>query len=107
MVDHTTRVAVIGAGLGGLTAAIALTRIAGVQVTVFEQARHLAEVGAGVGVAPNGQRVLDRLGLLDEVKLAGATMEAADLLYGVTMGADGVSQVVSKRLTDAARAEAA
>jgi chromosome segregation ATPase len=35
------------------------------------------------------------------------TMEAADLLYGVTMGADGVSQVVSKRLTDAARAEAA
>jgi chromosome segregation ATPase len=35
------------------------------------------------------------------------TMEAADLLYGVTMGADGVSQVVSKRLTDDARAEAA
>ena len=34
------------------------------------------------------------------------TMEAADILYGVTMGADGVSQVVSKRLTDA-RAEAA
>jgi chromosome segregation protein len=35
------------------------------------------------------------------------TMEAADLLYGVTMGADGVSQVVSKRLTDDARAKAA
>jgi chromosome segregation protein len=34
------------------------------------------------------------------------TMEAADILYGVTMGADGVSQVVSKRLTDA-RVEAA
>ena len=75
MVNHTTRVAVIGGGMGGLAAAIALTRIAGVHVTVFEQARKLGEVGAGVTVAPNGQRVLDMLGLLDEIKLAGAAME--------------------------------
>ncbi|WP_308493389.1 FAD-dependent monooxygenase [Microbacterium terrisoli] len=79
MANHTVRVAIIGAGIGGLAAAIALTRIAGVQVTVFEQARHIAEVGAGFGVAPNGQRVLDRLGLLDETKLAGAVMEGPDL----------------------------
>src|SRR3954451_5940271 len=72
MGPHATRVAVIGGGLGGLTAAIALTRIAGVQVTVFEQAGELAEVGAGVAVTPNGQRGLDHFGLLDEVKLAGA-----------------------------------
>ena len=43
MVTHATRVAVIGGGLGGLTAAIALTRIAGVQVTVFEQAGQLVK----------------------------------------------------------------
>lgn len=72
MVNHTTRVAVIGGGMGGLTAAIALTRIAGVQVTVFEQARKLGDVGAGVTVAPNGQRVLDTLGVLEQVKRAGA-----------------------------------
>ncbi|NVM95489.1 FAD-dependent monooxygenase [Arthrobacter wenxiniae] len=73
MVNQTTRVAIIGGGMGGLTAAIALTRIAGVQVTVFEQARKLGDVGAGVAVAPNGQRVLDKLGVLEQVKRAGAT----------------------------------
>ncbi|WP_417562347.1 FAD-dependent monooxygenase [Microbacterium sp.] len=78
MPNHTTRIAVIGAGIGGLAASIALTRIAGVEVTVFEQAHQLAEVGAGFGVAPNGQRVLDRLGLLDATKSAGAVMEGPD-----------------------------
>ncbi len=85
MINQSRRIAVIGAGVGGLTAAIALTRIAGAHVTVFEQARKLAEVGAGVTVAPNGQRGLDRLGLLDEVKLAGAAMEGP----GVYLDADG------------------
>ncbi|MFD2795194.1 FAD-dependent monooxygenase [Promicromonospora vindobonensis] len=72
MLDSTTRIAIIGGGMGGLTAAIALTRIAGVQVTVFEQASTLGEVGAGVTVAPNAQRVLDQLGMLEPVKRAGA-----------------------------------
>ena len=85
MANHATRVAVIGGGMGGLTAAIALTRIAGVQVTVFEQARELAEVGAGVAVTPNGQRGLDHLGLLDEVKLAGAPTDGP----GVNLSTDG------------------
>jgi salicylate hydroxylase len=85
MQDHTTRVAVIGGGVGGLSAAIALTRIAGVHVTVFEQARKLGEVGAGVTVAPNAQRLLDRLGLLDEIKRAGAAMAGA----GVYLDARG------------------
>src|SRR6185312_16561236 len=85
MVTHATRVAVIGGGLGGLTAAIALTRIAGVQVTVFEQAGELAEVGAGVAVAPNGQRALDHFGLLHEVKLAGAPTDGP----GVNLSTDG------------------
>lgn len=85
MVEHTTRVAIIGGGMGGLTAAIALTRIAGVHVTVFEQARKLGEVGAGVTVAPNAQRILDKLGLLAEIKLAGAAMEGP----GVYLDANG------------------
>lgn len=72
MASHTVRVAMIGGGMGGLTAAIALTRIAGVHVTIFEQASKLGEVGAGVTVAPNGQRVLEKLGVLEQVKRAGA-----------------------------------
>lgn len=85
MVDSRTRIAVIGGGMGGLTAAIALTRIAGVQVTVFEQATALGEVGAGVTVAPNAQRVLDALGVLDQVRRAGATPDG----HGVYLDASG------------------
>lgn len=85
MANPTTRVAIIGGGMGGLTAAIALKRIAGAHVTVFEQARKLGEVGAGVTVAPNAQRILDTLGLLDEIKLAGAAMEGP----GVYLDASG------------------
>lgn len=85
MVNRTTRIAVIGGGMGGLTAAIALTRIAGVQVRVFEQARKLGDVGAGVTVAPNGQRVLDKLGVLEQIKKAGATPDGPGV-YQDAMG---------------------
>lgn len=50
----------IGAGLGGLTAALALQK-AGFQVSVYEQADELGEVGAGVTITPNGCHVLDHL----------------------------------------------
>lgn len=53
---------VIGAGIGGLTAAAALAR-RGVAVTVLEQADRLGEVGAGLQVSPNGVAVLRELGL--------------------------------------------
>jgi salicylate hydroxylase len=53
---------IAGAGLGGLTAALALTR-RGHQVRVFEQAAELREVGAGVQLGANGTRILIALGL--------------------------------------------
>ena len=56
------RIAVIGAGLGGLTAAVALRR-AGFDVHVYEQAPELTEVGGGINMGPNAARVLYRLGL--------------------------------------------
>src|SRR5262245_29027139 len=55
-------IGIIGAGIGGLTAALALLR-RGIDVDVYEQARQLKEVGAGLGIGPNGTRVLDALGL--------------------------------------------
>lgn len=85
MVSQSTRIAVIGGGMGGLTAAIALTRIAGVHVTVFEQASKLGEVGAGVTVAPNAQRVLDKLGVLEQIRNAGAVPDG----HGVYQDAMG------------------
>ena len=59
-------VAVVGGGIGGLTAAVALLR-AGLDVRVYEQARTLPAVGAGIQLAPNCTRVLGRLGLLSAV----------------------------------------
>jgi salicylate hydroxylase len=54
--------AVVGAGLGGLTAALALQR-AGWRVRVYEQAERLGEVGAGISVSPGAGRSLESLGL--------------------------------------------
>src|SRR5579862_3946668 len=56
------RVAIIGAGIGGLSAALAL-RQAGFAVEVYEQAPELTEVGGGINMGPNAIRVLHRLGL--------------------------------------------
>jgi salicylate hydroxylase/6-hydroxynicotinate 3-monooxygenase len=55
-------VSVIGAGIGGLAAAIALRR-AGFAVTVHEQATQFARVGAGINLTPNASRCLYHLGL--------------------------------------------
>src|SRR5262249_8861315 len=58
------KVVVIGAGIGGLTAALALLK-RGIDVEVYEQSDLLKEVGAGVQIGSNGTRVLYALGLDD------------------------------------------
>jgi salicylate hydroxylase len=57
-----SKIVVIGAGIGGLAAALALLR-RGLDVEVYEQAAELKEVGAGVQISANGSRVLYALGL--------------------------------------------
>lgn len=65
------KVAIVGAGIGGLTAAIALHR-RGIAVTVYEKASELRELGAGVAIGANGARVYQSLGLLDSIaRIAG------------------------------------
>jgi len=58
------RVAVIGAGLGGLAAACAL-RQRGIEAVLYERASQLGEVGAGIQLGPNAVKVLRALGILD------------------------------------------
>jgi len=58
------KVGVIGGGIGGLTAALALLKC-GIDVEVYEQSSMLKEVGAGVQIGSNGTRVLYALGLQD------------------------------------------
>ncbi|MBK9712471.1 MAG: FAD-dependent monooxygenase [Kouleothrix sp.] len=64
---HPIRAIVVGGGIGGITAAIAL-RQAGVEATVYERAGELREVGAGLAVWQNAVYALGRLGLADKVR---------------------------------------
>ena len=64
MTSAPLTIAVIGAGIGGLTAALSL-RQAGFAVDVYEQAPELTEVGGGINMGPNAVRVLYRLGLAE------------------------------------------
>ncbi len=70
------KILVIGAGIGGLTAAIAL-REAGFHVEVFERAAELKEIGAGIGLSANAVRVLKHLRLMQQVVDRGTVIEAA------------------------------
>ena len=69
---------VVGGGIGGIAAAVALAR-AGIDVELHEQAQQLAEVGAGVSLAPNGLRMLERLGVGELVRQAGVRYASAQL----------------------------
>src|SRR5262245_16029537 len=63
-------VAVIGGGIGGLSAALQLLRV-GVDVHVYEQAPRIAEIGAGIQISPNASRLLHRLGLRPSMDAVG------------------------------------
>ncbi|MCJ1405496.1 hypothetical protein MMC11_008724 [Xylographa trunciseda] len=71
--DKPLRILVVGAGIGGLAVAIGLKQ-SGHDVVILEQVPHIAEVGAGIQMAPNAARILGRFGLLEKV------MEKANVL---------------------------
>src|SRR5947209_19281960 len=87
-----TRAAIVGGGIGGLSAANALSR-RGIAVTVYEQAPALGESGAGVFTYPNAVRPLERMGLGEAFAKAGAKVGPGSEYYRM----DGT--VVGKVLT--------
>lgn len=107
-------VTVIGAGIAGLAAALAL-RARGREVRVLERAEALREVGAGLQISPNGYSVLSALGLgaeIDRVSRPSRAVVLADGLTGaqvVRMPLDGPFRLIARPalievLADAARA---
>jgi len=78
-----TRVAIIGGGIGGLTAANALSR-AGIEVAVYEAAAELKEIGAGVALHANAMRVLRAIGVEDGVRKVAGRSEWAVTRNGKT-----------------------
>jgi salicylate hydroxylase len=87
-------IAIIGAGLGGLTAAAALLQ-RGHRVRVFEQAAQLGEVGAGIQMSANAVKVLDSLGLRAAIEPSAVRplafefrrFDSGELLHRVPLGA--------------------
>ena len=72
------RIAVVGAGIGGLTLAIAL-REHGISADIYEQTNELREVGAAVALSANATRFFERFGLLDQ--LLSCSFEVSALIY--------------------------
>ncbi|MBL8567493.1 MAG: FAD-dependent monooxygenase [Phreatobacter sp.] len=75
------RIAIVGAGIGGLTAALTLAR-EGFSVEVLERAPALEEVGAGIQLGPNASRILIRLGLAERLAAVVVVPEGMDVRSG-------------------------
>lgn len=90
-----SKILIAGAGIGGLTAAIAL-RLAGHEVEVFERAAQLGEAGAGIVLAMNALRGLQSLGVYDEVVRAGALVQRVAIAddRGRTLGVTELAPLV-------------
>jgi salicylate hydroxylase len=71
-------VAIVGGGIGGLAAALALIRH-GIEVEVYEQAPELKELGAGVQISSNGTRVLYGLGLGEAIEKVGVVVAGKEV----------------------------
>jgi salicylate hydroxylase len=92
------RVAIAGSGLGGLAAALFLLRAGVRDVHVFEQQAALEEIGAGIQIAPNALRLLQRLGVGEALMEVAVPFEVAwefrrwedgRVLFSQTFGAQG------------------
>jgi 2-polyprenyl-6-methoxyphenol hydroxylase-like FAD-dependent oxidoreductase len=70
---------IIGGGIGGLAAALALDR-RGIEVEIFEQAAEPDAAGASLSIGPNAVRLLDELGIGEALRRVGAVPDTVDLL---------------------------
>lgn len=92
-------IAIVGAGIGGMTAAIALRR-AGHDVTVFEQTRQFGRVGADINLTPNAVHALDRLGVGQALRAS-----AAQPTHRISRMWDSGKETSRIEMRDAARAK--
>ena len=93
------RIAIIGAGIGGLAAAAALRRV-GVEAELFEQAEAFARIGAGIQQSPNAMKVHRGLGIearLRDVAFAPASSLNRDAVTGAVTNDHPLGRAVEQR----------
>jgi FAD-dependent urate hydroxylase len=71
---YDLKVVIVGAGIGGLTAGIALKQV-GFEVEIYDRVKDLRPIGAGISLWSNGVKVLNRLGLGREIAKIGGLMD--------------------------------
>lgn len=76
-------ITVIGAGIAGLAASMALAQ-RGAKVTLLEQAAAITDIGAGIQISPNGMAVINALGLGDALRATSLHAQAVSLRDGIT-----------------------
>src|SRR3954463_3844582 len=87
------KIAVIGAGIGGLTAAVALHQ-RNIDVEVYEQSPQIAEIGAGVSLSPNAIKAFRALGLDEHIAAIG--FESDNQIVRAWDSGDTLSKVFRK-----------
>lgn len=84
MRNDTPHVAIAGAGIAGLTAALSFAR-KGWTASVYERAELLEEIGAGIQLSPNATRILGRLGVLEHLREQAVRPDSVVLLQASTL----------------------
>ncbi len=72
------QIAIIGAGIGGLTSALAFKQ-KGFNVTVYESAAEIKPVGAGIGIANNAMQIFKKLGIHKKIENAGVKVSSMNI----------------------------
>ncbi len=90
-------VAIIGAGIAGLTAALSFARH-GIRCDILERAEQIEEIGAGLQISPNAARILSKLDVLAQIEAQWLEPETVDLVSGLSL-----KRLVSLPMRDVAR----
>ena len=78
-------------GMGGLATALALAQHGFVHIDIYESASSLGFVGAGIQLAPNMARILDRLGVWDDIEKEAVDLKATSIRSIVLYLIDGLA----------------